>query len=265
MSTTNPPGTPGTSATGAGVHTEHEDAPWTIDVGDHAQRTDSPEYTRSRTLMIELVKLSQPWFLGDPPYQDHHGGGIWVKSGDRWLLVLNLAGMEWSSQFCADPAKVDRLRQAAKALLDQFPDTIPGYEALGYHDGRAVLETPVTDPAGVAAWTDSIFNASVPLPAPAHTGMLPKGGGYHHYPKPIVDIEMFKRDDFTLFVTDSQGHPAAVAPLAPRGSGDSRVQVLYATPGSDLHAAQQKAHDAGEALIVGGDHSLAKQAFANQQ
>lgn len=214
--------------------------------------------------MIALVKLCQPWFLGDPPYQDHHGGGIWVKSGDTWMLVLNLAGMEWSSQFCADPAKVDKLRLAAKAVIDAFPATIPGYEALGYTDGRPILETPIADAAGIAGWTDSIFNASVPLPALAHTGVLPAGGGFHHYPKPIVDIEMFKHDDFTLFVTDSQGQPAAVVPVGARGSGDSRVRVAYATPGSDLAKAHQAAHDAGQPLIVDGSHSLAQQAFANQ-
>jgi len=249
---------------GGGVHTEHEDEPWTIDVGDHAQRTDSPGYTRSRQLMIELVKLCQPWFLGDPPYQDHHGGGLWVKTQDSWLLVLNLAGMEWSSQFCADPAKVEKLRLAAKAVIDAFPSTIAGYEALGYTDGKAILETPITDATGVAAWTDSIFNASVPLPALAHVGVLPTGGGFHHYPKPIVDIEMFKHDDFNLFVTDSQGQPAAVVPVGARGSGDSHVQVVFATPNTDLAQAHQDAQDAGHALIVDGSHPLAQQAFAQQ-
>ena len=246
------------------VHTEHENDPWTINVGDHAQRTDSPGYTRSRTLMIELVKLCQPWFLGDPPYQDHHGGGIWIKSGERWMLMLNLAGMEWSSQFCADPAKVDTLRLAAKAVIEAFPDTIAGYEALGYAEGKEILESAIVDDAGVAKWTDSIFNASVPLPATTHTGVLPEGGGFHHYPKPIVDIETFKHDDFNLFVTDSQGQPAAVVPVSARGSGDSHVHVVFATPGTDLAKAHQEAHDAGKALIVDGSHPLAQQAFARQ-
>ena len=254
----------GVAASPSGVHTEREDMPWTIDVGDHAQRTDSPGYVRSRKLMIELVETCQPWFFGPPPYQDHHGGGLWVKASTGWILVLNGAGLEWSSQFCADPAKVDRIRQAAKTLIDAFPETIPGYEALGYKEGRQILDTPITDAAGVATWTDSIFNASVPLPALTHTGVLPKGGGYHHYPKPIVDIETFKRDDFVLWVTDEEGQPVAVAPVAPRGSGDSRVRVLFATPGTKLGAAHQQAHDAGQALILEGDHSLAQQAFALQ-
>ena len=47
--------------TNVGVHTEHEDQPWTIEVGDHPGRTDSPQYTRSRNLMIKLVQQTQPW------------------------------------------------------------------------------------------------------------------------------------------------------------------------------------------------------------
>jgi hypothetical protein len=149
-------------------------------------------------------------------------------------------------------------------IIDAFPETILGYEALAYTEGRRLLDTQIADAHGVAAWTDSIFNASVPLPVLAHTGVLPKGAGYHHYPKPIVDIEMFKRDDFILFVTDQEGQPAAVAPVAPRGSGDSRVRVLYATPGTALAAKHQIAHDAGQALVLGGADPLAQQAFAAQ-
>ena len=49
---------------------------------------------------------------------------------------------------------------------------------------------------------------------------------------PITEIAFFKHADFQLWVTDPEGHPAAVAPVSPRGSGDGRVHVLYATPGS---------------------------------
>ena len=53
---------------------------------------------------------------GQPPFEDHHGGGLWLKDATGWFLVRNMAGMEWSSQFCADPAKVDLLRQNAQRL-----------------------------------------------------------------------------------------------------------------------------------------------------
>jgi hypothetical protein len=62
--------------------------------------------------------------------------------------------------------------------------------------------------------------------------VLPKGAGYHHYPKPIVDIDHFRFDDFQLFVTDADGLPAVVVPVAPRGSGDGRVRLIAAHPDS---------------------------------
>jgi hypothetical protein len=141
-------------------------------------------------------------------------------------------GIEWSAQFCADPAKVDGLRQYAARVVAGFPDTLPGYEALGYTDGAGLLATTITDADGVAAWTDSIFNASLPLPAAAHTGVLPAAAGYHHYPKPIVDIDHFRFSDFQLFVTDPAGLPAVVVPVGQRGSGDGRVRLLAAHPAS---------------------------------
>jgi hypothetical protein len=128
-----------------------------------------------------------------------------------------------ASQFCADPAKVDLIRQNAKRLYAAFPDAA---QELGI---QQLLDTPITDAAGVAQWTDSICNASVPLPTPAHTGVLPTGGGVHHYPSPITEIAFFKHVSFQLWVTDAQGNPAAVAPVGPPGSGDGRVHVLYAT------------------------------------
>ena len=87
----------------------------------------------------------------------------------------------------------------------------------------------------------------------------------HHYPTPIVDIQLFKYDDFQLWVTDAQGNPAAVAPVAPRGSGNASVHVLYATPGSQLAAQKQAAESANTPLVLGPDHPLSQQAYTNQQ
>ena len=87
----------------------------------------------------------------------------------------------------------------------------------------------------------------------------------HHYPTPIVDIQLFKYDDFQLWVTDAQGNPAAVAPVAARGSGNASVHVLFATPGSQLDAQKQAAESANTPLVLGPDHPLSQQAFTNQQ
>ena len=239
-------------------HQEHEDQPWTINIPGHAQRSDSPEYVHSRQAMTDMAGQVSGLIYGPPPYDDHHGGGLWLKDAQGWFLVRNLAGMEWSSQFCADPAKVDLIRQNAKRLYAAFPDAV---QELGI---QQLLDTPITDAAGVAAWTDSICNASVPLPSPAHTGVLPAGGGVHHYPTPITDIAFFKQDSFQLWVTDAQGNPAAVAPVSPPGSGDGRVHVLYATPGSDLDGQVRQAEVQSQPLILDSSHPLAKQAFARK-
>jgi Family of unknown function (DUF6424) len=261
------------------THPEKEDCPWVIAVVDHPPRTDSPAYTRSRALMRNLVGTTTDWVLSGDQYQDHHGGSVWVKDQQGWLCVQLPLGIEWSAQFCADPARADQLRQYASRVVAAFPGTLPGYESFGYHDGESLLNTPITDANGVAAWTDSIFNASYPLPAATHTGMLPQAAGYHHYPKPIVDIDHFRYSDFKLFVTDSAGLPAVVVPVSPRGSGDGRVRLLAAHVDSEYFrklgsppvqaesVAEPQARQPGAAAqpdVLPADDPLAQQAFAAQ-
>jgi hypothetical protein len=297
------------------VHTEGETDPWKVNVPDHPLRADSPEYVAARKQMIEIAAQAPGLIYGEAPYQDHHGGALWMKDAQGWFLVRNLVGIEWSAQFCADPAKVDLLRQNAKRLYDLLAPEIK--QQL---DPGGLLDTPIQDAAGVARWTDSIFNAGVPLQPSFHIGYLPGGtstasdstasngtasngtstasdgtatpadgsatpadgsapspspsegpstgqepAGVHHYPTPIVDIQLFKYDDFQLWVTDAQGNPAAVAPVAPRGSGNASIHVLYATPGSQLAEQKQAAENVNAPLILGPDHPLAQQAFTNQQ
>ena len=296
------------------VHSESETHSWNINVPDHPNRADSPEYVAARTKMNQIAAGTTGLVYGSPPFQDHHGSALWLQDAQGWFLVRNLAGIEWSAQFCADPAKVDLLRQNAKRLYDLLAPAIK--QEL---DPGGLLDTPIQDAAGVAKWTDSIFNAGVPLQQSFHTGVLPQGGaqsaqasapaaddsqdpldpapaadasqgaqasapaasqppaaagasaagqdpaGVHHYPTPIVDIQLFKYDDFQLWVTDAQGNPAAVAPVSPRGSGNASVHVLFATPGSQLAAQKQAAESANTPLILGPDHPLAQQAYTNQQ
>jgi hypothetical protein len=87
----------------------------------------------------------------------------------------------------------------------------------------------------------------------------------HHFPTPVADIQLVKYADFQLWVTDGEGNPAAVAPVAQRGSGDASVHVLYATPGSQLARQKQAAESVNTPLILGSDHPLSKQAYQNQQ
>ena len=111
---------PSAPAAHGGTHTEHEDHPWTIRIADHPRRTDSREYIASRKNTNAMAKSEKNWFFGHEPYEDHHGGGLWVKDEDGWFVVRNLAGIEWSAQFCADPTKVDALRVNASGVCP-FP------------------------------------------------------------------------------------------------------------------------------------------------
>jgi hypothetical protein len=254
------------------VHTESESHQWGINVPNHPTRADSPEYVASRNKMNEMAGQAAGMIYGQGPYQDHHGGALWLQDSQGWFLVRNQAGIEWSAQFCADPVKIDLLRQNAQRLYNLVAPQVK--QQL---DPGGLLDTPITDAAGVAKWTDSIFNAGVPLHPTFHTGVLPAGaaqspppasdqlGGVHHYPTPIADIQLFKYDDFQLWVTDSQGNPAAVAPVDARGSGNASVHVLYATPGSQLAHEKHQSESGGAPLILGPDHPLSQQAYQNQQ
>lgn len=252
-----------------GMHTEHEVDDWTIDIAGHPPRTDSPVYVRSRRMMNLAARMATGFAYGPPPYQDHHGAGTWVKDSQGWLMVRGPAGIEWASQFCAEPGKVELLRQTAERIVAGFPLTEPAYVTdLGMTaDDLAILHTPVTDAAGIAAYTDSLWNASVPLPPGFHTGVpMRQGvGGVHHVPAPVAEIQFFKRDDFQLWVTDQRdGHRAAVVPVAPSGSGDGRVQVLWCPRGSALHTEHLEHAAAGKPHILHQGHPLARQAFAGQ-
>jgi hypothetical protein len=245
-------------------------------VEGHAARTDSPAFKAARgTLQKILAQLRRdtrtPLFYGDGQIQSHHGGSIWIHDGTRWRMFQNLAGIEWCAQFCADPAKVDLLRQNAKALVDAFPQTIPKLVGLGYEDAAAVLDTPILDAAGVARFVDSLFNACVPLPQPVHTGSIkpkaPRAAGKHTYPTPNTDTLFFCRDDFQPFVydesTDATYH---VAPVATSGPNAKKVRVLAVhAPDADHPVAKKltSAERAGRALVLHENHPIAKTAFCS--
>jgi uncharacterized protein DUF6424 len=266
------------------AHPEHEDHPWTMWIDEHPPRTNSPTYVKSRALMNRLARTVKNFVLGKPPYDDHHGGGLWLKDEEGWFLVKNLAGMEWVSQFCADPKKVDALRLNAKRLYARFPEAVKELKI------EKLLNTPIKDAAGVAAWTDSICNASVPLSRPLHTGTLPQLGsvkgkvtGVHHYPAPVVEIQLFKRNDYQLWVS-LEGMRHAVAPVGEPGSGDGRVRVLASevvagipaetgglralgvavgeeAPFAELEKYRTKDGD----IVLPADHPIARAAFAEQE
>ncbi|MES2102568.1 MAG: DUF6424 family protein [Pseudomonadota bacterium] len=258
-----------------------EDNPFGVYYSGHEPRADSPLYAKSRKLMNSIAKSSSDsskveWFYGGPAWEDHHGGGLWVHDGQGWFFVKNFAGMEWASQFCADPKKVEQLRQNAERLYQGIFYANTKSEMLKLQKDYpfdAVLKTPITDSDLVAQWCDSIFNASVPLPKLRHTGLSPKGHGVHHYPTPVTDIELFKHDDFILWVKDDENAVAAVLPIHPRGvdpqdpeykKNYGKTTVTYATPGTRLGKLLDKANKDKRPLVAGANNPMTVQAFKEQ-
>ena len=256
------------------VHPESESHPWEINVPNHATRTDSPEYVAARNKMNEIAGQAAGMIYGSGPYQDHHGGALWLQDSHGWFLVRNQAGIEWSAQFCcADPAKVDLLRQNAKGSMTSSrrrssSNLTPA--ACWIPPFRMPPEWP-SGPTRYSTPACHCTRLSTPACCPRAGHRIrprresPQPAGVHHYPTPIADIQLFKYDDFQLWVTDQQGNPAAVAPVDKRGSGNASVHVLYATPGSQLAQQKHEAESAGAPLILGPDHPLSEQAYQNQQ
>jgi len=239
--------------------TPPDSSPVSVRVGD-PERPDSPEYLDSLDVISQIAGSIDEFLYGKTAFELHHGGGLWLKDDQGWFLARNLAGIEWSAQFCADPHRVDLIRQNARRVYAAFPEAAQELRI------QELVDTPITDAAGVARWTDSICNASVPLPPDLHTGRLPgaASGGVHYYPSPITDIQLFKYDDLSLWVTDEQGNPAAVAPLSQRGSGDARVHVVWATAGSSLQRQMTAAETNDRPLILDPSHPLARQVYVQQ-
>ena len=166
------------------VHTETETHTWSVNVPDHPQRADSPEYTAAKNKMNEIAAQAPGLLYGPGPFQDHHGSALWLRDSQGWFMVRNLAGIEWSAQFCAEPAKVDLLRQNAKRLYDLVAPQLK--QEL---DPNGLLDTPITDADGVSKWTDSIFNAGVPLHQSFHIGVMPMGKAQAQNPPATADAQ----------------------------------------------------------------------------
>jgi len=252
---------------------EHGGYPYTRNIPVHPPRSDSSEYRRSRDTMNELAATEDGFFFGPGPYEDHHGGGLWLKDDDGWFLVRNLVGIEWSAHVCADPAKVDRLRLNARRLYAAFPDAV---DELGI---RELLDEPITDAEGVARWTDSICNASLPLPKEDHTGVLPPMAGVHGYPSPVAEIQRFKFDWFELWhYSEETQEVVAVTPVAPVGpvaavaAEELAVRAIFAAPvvpagppppTEAIHAVAGPREE-GVDLILPPDHPFSREAFEHR-
>ncbi|HET6499610.1 MAG TPA: DUF6424 family protein [Amycolatopsis sp.] len=255
------------SKASAAVHTTpRETHPWSVYVVDHPMRAESAWFRAAkRTARKILSQLGPDGFpYGPGPWEMHHGGSLWVRGADGWRLYLARAGIEWSMQFCADPAKVDLLRRDALALAQAFPETLPAPAELGYEEAEEILTAPITDAKTVERFTDSLFNSCVPLSRPDHQGVLPSAAGEHHYPLPVKAGDFIRYDDFQLWVDLPDGTHGAVTPLKPRGSGNAEVRLVYARHGTAEGDAVVRAQREHKAVVLPPGHSLARQAYARQ-
>ncbi len=152
---------------------------------DHPERTDSPEYLKSRKWLMGQaaggccicggpVDLSHPEAPGNAKgFEDHHGGGLYVG---QVLVGFNLFPMEWSMGFGANPQKIAAyIKQLADAKLVKYDKDIKTTE-------------------DVMAWVDSQMNANVKLCRAHHIGHqsqhTPDANGHeavgiHNIPFPI--------------------------------------------------------------------------------
>lgn len=250
-----------------GTHHQGADNPWTINIVDHPNRTESRWFRESKVVVKKiLATLDESTYpYGAGPWQMHHGGSIWVLTDAGWRMYLARAGIEWSMQFCADPVKIDRLRTEAKVLVEAFPRTIPALGQLGYGDAQEILDEQISDADGVARFTDSLFNSCVPLTPGDHEGVLPKAAGEHYYPIPVKAGDFIRRADFVLWVKLDDGTHAAFAPVDRRGSNDGRAELLYARHGTPAGDALVAAIKADKTVIVPADHPAALEAFQYQR
>ncbi|MEU6604376.1 DUF6424 family protein [Streptomyces shenzhenensis] len=250
---------------------EAESHPWQIRLVEHPKRFESSYFRAAkktaRKILDEMSDAELPYGprpAGSEHWEMHHGGSLWLRGERGWLMYRARVGIEWSMQFCAEPVKVDRLRQEAAELVDAFPLTLPALAELGYEEAEARLRTPIENADGVEAWTDSLFNACVPMSRGNHQGLLPKVPGEHHYPWPVKGADFVRYDDFELWVTLPDGTHGAVAPVDRRGSGDGHVRLVHVPEGSKAADTVAEAQEQGLMAVLPPNSSAALQAFAGQ-
>ena len=69
--------------------------------------------------------------MGSKPHLAGRAGCIPVYDGTEWRVFRNALTIYPGAENCADPAKVDLLRQNANDLFDHYPQTLVELEKLG--------------------------------------------------------------------------------------------------------------------------------------
>jgi hypothetical protein len=70
----------------SGVHILKEDNPWAIDYAGHEPRRQPAlcevEKDPHGIAKSTTANAGPAWFYGPDPWEDHHGGGLWVHDGN---------------------------------------------------------------------------------------------------------------------------------------------------------------------------------------
>jgi Family of unknown function (DUF6424) len=140
-------------------------------------------------------------------------GSIPVFDGDKWRIFKNYLTVFLGAENCADPAKVDLLRENVINLLEHYPETIPQLERLGVRV-RALLNKRIETTADVAVWSGSIFNTGPVSKQPVH----------------VHDTMQLAHNDIVIEVRGGK-EPVYVIPAGPRGA-DINETVDFSVPGS---------------------------------
>lgn len=213
-----------------------------LETADHPPRTDSPEYIATRKWLMSSTfggcfvcggpgDLSHPEVANSHGLEDHHSNGLHYKGV---LFGLGLIPMEWSLGWAADPAVVTRFVALTNTILTEL--------------GEPAYDLPITDTAGVMAWTDSRMNANVILCRAHHIGTQTQhtpdvngheAVGIHEIPLPVWAGQVTCQWERFDMWCGSTGTVAAAPHTDDAGQPmPGHVRVLHAHPSTGLTRGQ---------------------------
>jgi hypothetical protein len=76
--------------------------------------------------MNEIAAQATALIYGQGPFEDHHGGALWLQDSQGWFMVRNQAGIEWFAQFCLSGAEGSHPLIFADSHQDVFTDNFAG-------------------------------------------------------------------------------------------------------------------------------------------
>jgi hypothetical protein len=157
----------------------------------------------------------------EPPQSIGRASGcIPVYDDGEWRVFKNCLTIPVGGENCADPEKVDVLRQYVVSLLGHYSETIPELEKLGVRV-RALLNKQIKTFEDVVAWAESPFNSGPVSKQPPHVDA-------------IIELAY---DDILIEVKTGKD-PVYVIPAGPRGSGVNET-LDFSVPGSKKRYGQR--------------------------